>query len=367
MIRRAWMRLSLLPILIFCTGAGWDDREDATGDWDGTRSSLEQRFGLHIDLDYTSEIFGESSDFSYRGNLDLILTLDTGKLGLFPNGLFFIYGQNGHGNGVSDRLGLLMPISNLEAESFTQLSEFWLHKQLGAKLRFRVGKQDANRDFGNPRFGGNFINSSFGVLPGIPMPSFPTPGLGGVAFVEVAELLEVRGGVFEGAPQIGSFDGSAFSDEAGIFGIVALVLKQNLHGSESGVHQIGVWSHSGTDRSGLFGVYDLFIQLKPQKDHDIQSMQLFVRGGWSPAVREPANEITSYAGGGLTVHGFFGEDNTIGLGAGWAEAGEGTNTFLELFFKVREISWLTIEPNLQIHFTPDGRPVVFGIRSKLKL
>ena len=83
-----------------------------------------------------------------------------------------------------------MPVSNLEAEPFTQVSEFWLYQQIGKRLKLRFGKQDANRDFANPRFTGNFI-FFFGVLPGTPMPSFPPPGLGVVAFLPTVGWLEV--------------------------------------------------------------------------------------------------------------------------------------------------------------------------------
>jgi porin len=366
-MQRIYSLAALLQLLLLCIAAAWDDREDASGDWSGLRSRLEEEHGLHIDLDYTAESFNGNDDLSYRGNIDLLLTVDTSKLHILPTGTLFIYGQHAHGHGVSDELGLILPVSNLEAELFTQLSEFWFQDQIASRFRFRIGKQDANRDFGNPRFGGNFVNSSFGVLPGVPMPSFPAPGLGGAVFFECTKWLEVRSGLYEGTPQIGSIGESAFAEGAGVFTIASMVFHQNLKGHQSGVHQFGVWSHSGLNRSGLFAVYDLFWPVNPRNESDSRAVQTFLRGSWSPEVLESTDIITKYIGGGGTAHGFLGHDNTLGFGGGWVDSQEATETFLELFFKLREITWLTFEPDLQLYFTPNGRKLIFGIRTKLKL
>ncbi len=367
-MRRVYSAALVLPVLFLCIGAGWNERNDATGDWGGVRSRLESDYGVHIDLDYTAEtfVYNGGNDPSYRGNLDLVLTINMEKLGFLRRGTFFVYGQHAHGGGISDQLGLILPVSNLEAEPFTQLSEFWFYQQFG-RVRLRLGKQDANRDFGNPRFGGNFVNSSFGVLPGIPMPSFPAPGLGAAAFIEIMKWLELRGGVYEGSPKIGSFGASAFADDAGIFSIAAIAVRQNLNGREAGLHQLGVWTHNTLDRSGLFAVYDLILYGNPRDQNDKRSVQIFVRGDWSSKIREPANEITAYVGGGLTAHAFFGEDNTVGLGAGWVRTQAARETFIEAFFKLREIAWLTFEPDIQLYFTPDRRHLIFALRTKLKL
>jgi hypothetical protein len=258
-----------------------------------------------------------------------------------------------------------MPASNLETKPFTQLSEFWWLQQL-RRIRFRIGKQDANRDFGNPRFTGNFLNSSYGVLPGTPMPSFPTPGLGGVIFVDVSKILEIRSGLYEGAPKIGSFGESAFDPGAGVFAVTSVVLHQQIHETVSGLHQIGFWTHTGQNRTGVFGVLDFMLKYGT-KEQSSQSLQVFLRGGWSPEAPGSGDEIKDYAGGGITAHGFLGANNTIGVGSGWAQTQSQHETFFETFLKLREIAWLTFEPDAQLYFTQSGRRFVFGIRTKLKL
>ena len=354
----------VIPVLLFCAGASWNERADATGDWSGLRSRLEDDYGLHIDLDYTAETFDHYGNGkpSFRGNVDLVVVIDVEKLGMWANGTFLIYGQHAHGGGVSDELGLILPVSNLEAEPFTQLSEYWLYQEITPRIRLRLGKQDANRDFGNPRFPGNFVNSSFGVFPGVPMPSFPAPGLGAVAFAEVTKSFELRGAIYEGSPKIGSFGETAFTGDGGMFTTAAVVLRHTLRGSESAVNQLGVWRHTGMDRSGIFALYDMFLAVK-----DDRSVQLFVRGSWSPRLRQLENEVTAYVGGGITAHAFLGKNNTIGLGAGWAHTEFAGETFVEAFFKLREINWLTFEPDVQLFFKPDGHHFALGLRTKIKL
>lgn len=340
-------------------------RERATGDWGGARQRLADA-GVELEVDYIAESFwsDDTNGLSYRGNLDMVLTLDTGKLGWWPGGLLYVYGQHGHGSGISDQLGLLMPVSNLEAENFTQLSELWLEQELGTRLRVRLGKQDANRDFAEPRFAGNFVNSSYGVLPGAPIPSFPAPALGAAAFADLAPWLEARAGIYEGEPQLESFGESAFGDGGGVMGIGALVLRHGLGGRESGIHSAGAWTHSASDRWGVFGILDWMLYVNPQDPDDPRSFQLFLRGDWSP---EREGEIGVYAGGGLTAHGFLGRNNTIGVGFGHARTDADEETFVELFFKWRPVPWLTVEPNLQLYDSFDERHTVLGLRLKLKL
>jgi porin len=342
---------------------GWLDAAHASGDWGGVRTWLADH-GLDLELDYTAELFSlpDHDDAAYRGDVDLIATFATEKLGLWSCGSLFVYGQHAHGRGVSDDFLPIMPVSNLEAPAFTQLSELWLDQCLGAHVRLRLGKQDANRDFAGPRFGGNFINSSYGVAPPVPMPSFPAPGLGAVVRADVASWLGARAGVYEGAPTIHSFGEHALDD--GAFAVGALVFEHELFGQPAGNHQLGVWTHTGQHRSGIFGVLDLQLRAHPDDRGDSRSVQLFVRGGWSEKI---VGQVYLYAGGGLTVHGYLGHDNTLGLGAGHARVDDTDETFVELFFKWRPAPWLTFEPDAQLYSTAAGEEFALGLRGKLKL
>jgi porin len=341
----------------------WLSGGHATGDWGGARSLLEEN-GLDVQVNYTAETFVRQTDaVAYRGNLDLLLQLDASKAKLWDGGIVFVYGQDGHGRGVSGSPGFAMPVSNYEGPSFTQLSEFWLYQVLPGGAALRLGKQDANRDFAAPRFGGNFMNSSFGVLPTAPMPSYPAPALGVAAFVPLSSWMDARAGAYEGDPEIESFGAHAF--DGSVFAIAAANLHAGREGPHDTILQIGGWYHDDPDRSGAFAIADTLIHLAPQGESDHRNVQFFVRGNWEPDAAAP--DAAVYVGGGVTANGFIGANNTIGLGVGYVSVTKADQGFVELFFKWRRIEWFTIEPDLQLYFLGGRTYTIGGLRCKLKI
>jgi porin len=356
--------LLLLAVAARSSADDWPYGDRATGTWNGARTTLEER-GVHLEVNYTAETFARDDDaIAYHGNLDMQLSLDTEKARLWKGGTVFVYGQVGEGGGVSDDgEDFLMPVSNYEAPDFSQLSELWLDQDLPSGVSFRLGKQDANRDFAASRFGGNFMNSSFGVLPITPLPSYPTPALGLAAFVQTTDWLELRGGIYEGRPKLESFGAHAFDTDEGAFVIGAAHLDVGKMGSRDVIVQLGGWRHTGLDRTGAFGIVDYFLPLDLGDRH--RSVQVFVRGDVEPEATAPDAKV--YIGGGTTVHGFLGAHNTVGLGFGYVSVTDADQGFIELFYKWRPFAWLSIEPDLQLYFLHGDTNVIPGLRSKLKL
>jgi carbohydrate-selective porin OprB len=145
------------------------------------------------------------------------------------------------------------------------------------------------------------------------------------------------------------------------------VLRHDLFGQPSGEHSLGVWTHTGQARSGVFAVLDAFMRLHPDDPGDTRSLQLFVRGGWSERSQAAPGAIDAYLGGGFTAHGFLGRNHTVGVGAGAARADGVGESFVELFCKLRFVPWLTFEPDAQVYFTEAGDHLALGLRAKLKL
>ncbi len=357
----------------------WWGGDTASGTWGGARTRLE-REGLKLEPAYTAEAFtwatgpGRPPPASYRGNVDFGLTLDLGKLGLWQNGTLYLLAQNGHGSDISARVGTDMAISNLEAPSFTQLSEAWFAQQILDGLMLRSGKQDANRDFAAPRFPGNFIHSSFGAMPTIPMPSFPAPGLGIAVLSTPASWLDVRAGMYEGVPAVERY---ATIQHGGFFSIGELIARHGLGSTNPDAFQytVGGWYHSEAgaylQSYGVFAVADALLPVI-NKDKQNSSFGVFVRAGWSPPDQ---NAATLFVGGGLTYHPVRVTD-TVGLGGGQlrasklAPAGGHTESYLELFYKMRVTHWWTVQPDFQLVFHPGGQDttaVAVGLRLKLKM
>jgi porin len=363
----ALVALALLALGAPSSADDWPYGDRGTGTWGGRRTTLEDR-GVHLEVNYTAETLARDDDaVAYRGNLDMLLGIDTEKAQLWPGGSVLVYGQDGHGDGVSSRPGFLMPVSNYEAPDFTQLSELWLYQELPHGVTLRLGKQDANRDFAAPRFGGNFMNSSFGVLPTVPLPSFPAPALGAAAFVQTTDWLALRGGVYEGDSRIQSVGGHTFDPGSGAFTIGAAHVDVGQLGGRDVLVQLGGWHHTGLDRTGAFGIVDFFLPIVSSDEHEHRSVQLFLRGNFEPDATAPDAKV--YVGGGVTAHGFgfLGAHDTLGFGFGYVSVTDADQGFVELFFKWRPFAWFTIEPDLQLYFLGGDTHVITGLRCKLKL
>src|SRR5262249_34903236 len=108
--------------------------------------------------------------------------------------------------------------------------------------------QDANRDFGTPRFGGNFINNNFGMYPTAPLPSYPTTGLGAILAAQPAAWLTGKAGIYEGNPEVGGLGlTTAFRSGGGytLVGGAAATHHFGPAGRDGGTTSAGVWWQSG--------------------------------------------------------------------------------------------------------------------------
>jgi porin len=399
---RAWWFALLVTILPRVAAADDDDApktwiagEHVSGDWAGNRDKLEDH-GIQIDAVYAAEAFSTLNHGSEAlGHLDAAITLDTEKLGLWHGGTFFALGQNGHGTGINDDVGSAATVSNLEAEPYTQLTElFYEHHAFDDAISFRIGKQDANRDFGTPRFGGNFLNNNFGMFPNSPLPSYPTTGLGAIVTVHPVEAIGLKAGVYEGNPQVGGFGlSNAFEDGNGyvLIGAVAATHRYGPEDRHEGTTSLGVWHQKGTFDAidplpGMPATYDgndgFFIQndehvfAHPANPKDPSGLTLILRFAWA---RPDRNEISRYAGGSAAWHGLgFRRDDTVGIGFGYftvahplnGGTGPSDEWFLEGSYKWRLTRFFSLQPDVQFYRHPggDGRDAVLvGGRVKVKL
>jgi porin len=362
---------------------------------DDFRSRLKDH-GLTFQLTYTGEAFRSfnlipEDSTRYRGLVDLQFDLDTGQSGLWPDGEFFIYGQNGHGKGlVVNPAGESLPISNIDARDFTQISQFGFQQSfLGGKARLRLGKQDVNQIFDVNHFGGDFIFPPYTLIPTVPMPTFPAPALGTSLFVEPAGWLSLGMGIYDGDPKVESlgFD-TTFDGKGGYFSIFEAACKPGFgaRNQYNGNYRLGLWHHSGDfaatgDGSNSkmlsddFGFYLMFEQLvfkEQHNDDDDQGLGLFFQYGWAPRDRNP---VWRYIGAGLSYKGLIeGREHdtlNVGLNYSWlagSESAENSRTHLaniEVFYMVWMTSWLSLQPDIQYYDNPEkdhGTGFAAGLR-----
>jgi porin len=371
---------------------GWTEGDHLTGEWGGARSALADH-GVTFDLAYASDLFTAHGEAAALGHVDAALTLDTHKLGLWDGGTLYALGQNNHGSGINDQVGSAIGVSNLEADPYTQLTELFVEQALlGERIRIRIGKQDANRDFGTPRFGGNFINNNFGMFPNAPLPSYPATGLGAVVAVKPVDWLVTKLAVYEGSPTIGGLGlTGAFKAGAGyiLAGSAAVTHRFGPGGRDGGTTSLGAWrqqddvSEVGVadpqmfdSDAGCFVQHDERIYAHPEDPEDPRGLTVILRFSWA---RPDRSAFPHYAGGSVAWHGIGPRDNdTVGIGAGYftiaeplgGTPGTGDERFVEAFYKLRLTSFVSLQPDLQWFRHPGGDGedgLVVGIRLKLKL
>jgi porin len=370
----------------------WIDGDHLTGEWGGARGRLADQ-GVTLDVLYASDMFAARGETAVLGHIDAAVTLDSDKLGLWDGGTLYVLGQNNHGHGINEHVRSAVGVSNLEAAPYTQLTEFFIEQAfLGGRIKVRIGKQDANRDFGTPRFGGNFINNNFGMFPNAPLPSYPSTGLGTVVAVQPVPWLIGKLAIYEGTPTVGGFGlTNAFQTDGGytLASGVAATHHFGRDGRHGGTTSIGAWWQSddvpgvGADagrvfpsNAGWFVQNDERFFLHPEDPRDPRGLTVIVRHSWS---RPDRSAFAHYTGGSVAWHGIGPRSNdTAGVGAGrfsvaeplGGSPGPRDEGFVEAFYKLRLTSFVSLQPDLQWFRRPGGDgadALVAGVRLKLKL
>ncbi|MEM9109933.1 MAG: carbohydrate porin [Planctomycetota bacterium] len=320
---------------------------------------------------------GVSSAGTFRHWFDFNMTLDLGALAGVEGATFFVDFQTKEGQDGSVETGDLQAYSNIDAPDFTALYEIWYQQVfLDGDLRVKLGKIDANADFGFVDFGGEFINSSPGLTPtAFTMPQYPDPAFGALAFAGENEGMYAGIGVFDGALQEGIPTGTRgpstlFGDPADLFWIGEAGVKWG-GASRPGRFAVGVWHHTGSfarfsggRKSGATGFYAVLDQLlyKENEDtDDAQGLGLFAQLG---LVDEDISAISEHVGVGVQWAGPIpGRDaDIIGLMASRAglsdEPGAGltddAELAVELFYKLHLGEYFSIKPDIQYIMNPGG-------------
>ena len=385
----------------------WLQWEHATGDWGSARPWLDEH-GITLEVGYTADFFynlrgglNTSDAEQYRGLLGISLAVDTAALGVWEGGMFFISAFENHGTDISERhVGDLQALNNADAPNDTRLYEYWYeHGLLEGALSIKLGKMDANTDFAAPDYGQEFVHSSAGVSPTIPMPTWPDPALGIVASVKPAHWLYFRAGVFDalGVATRSGYDTAFHSpDESFTIGELGLRTNLTLFGQEGlpGTYRVGGFYHGGewdvyfddlggrlkprTHRgnSGLYLVFDQLLYKEILEDEeDEQGLGAFFQFSWVPS---EYNEITYHYGGGFQYIGPIpGRDGDVcGLGVHHVSLSSQlqfleqrySETAIEAFYRYQLTEFLSVKPDIQYIVDPggDGRDaIVAGVRLEL--
>ena len=169
-----------------------------------TRKQLEER-GVTLGSAYVSEVFTNwkggfdpRRSASYLGSL--IATFLWTSLAQLGRGRFFVSAQTLHGHSINDtRVGAVQAMSDLDERRGSPSS--WRPgtptPTFGGRLN-KSGRQYADADFGLIAIGSSFLNSSYGVMPTTPMPTYPEPAWGASLWITPVRHISFGGGVFRG-------------------------------------------------------------------------------------------------------------------------------------------------------------------------
>ena len=184
------------------------------------------------------------------------------------------------------------------------ISELWVQRDYSISSYYKVGLIDAAADFQASNNAGEFLNSVFGVIPNLPVPTFPDYAFGVVAGARLSQSAYGRLGVMDGAMEDTISKAETAFDQT----FYAVEIGYAPHATDEdkphGTYKIGMFKHTGNIPDGYdgaahshnYGLYFVADQpLSPKTG-------LFLQFGDTPDDR---NYISRYWGAGLAFNSFL--------------------------------------------------------------
>lgn len=370
---------------------GFTDCADNQGNSDDLRSTDDCNFDtsrpplISWNLLYTSETFrnargGTRVGGAYSGLVDLVGTIDIQQIG-FENlgGIFVLHGQNKHGPGIHRFVGASQS-TNIDANPFTAMAEYYYQREFGDSTTVRVGRQVGAYQFSVLDLAADFTYGGFQKSPNNPVPWYPTPTAGVVGIHRVGDSLELSAGSFAGSNSV-QLSPWGWSRDGHMYNVAQWRYHYSL-GSLPGDIQNGVWYNSGSHQgelpgvhSGNRGVYAGWNQLLWSETEDSkQGLGTFMIYSWAPSDR---NRITNHYAGGFVYRGLLPtrpQDN-MGLGLSVAEfsqsqQGNLSERTIELYYARYVSDDFVIQPAIHYIAAPNRTnpdSLAFGLRFEVAM
>jgi len=391
------------------------DREGALEVVRDAKPWLDKR-GIDFEIVYTGEIFGivaggekktdnvvylSNPGFNilptkYLDNIDIKLTLDTGKAGLWDYGKLFIYGLANSGADPSEYVGDIQRTSNIEANDSSRLYELWYeHTYYNGGMSVLVGLHDLHSEFYVTEYGGLFLNSSFRIGPemsrNLSLPIFNVTALGARLKLKPSRTLTYLAAVYDGdtgSPRE-NHDGLRVRVNENEEGFLFIGEAQiGYTGEEPGFLpnsiRFGAWYNSGRFQSvgakaglassgsarGNAGVYATadrsLVNRRSGRD-----LGLFFQVGFTMPEMMDRNEVFLYLGAGVTYHSLFDSrpKDVFGISVAFAKVSDDyasaqkkasglglvSETAVEFTYRAKIYQWLTVQPDYQVVLNPGAR------------
>jgi porin len=392
-VKNSEAEATLFPVPDF-TGDIWT-RAKLTGDWFGLRTKMANN-GVQLDVDnvhtFQSVTSGGLDTTSrYLGNAEIVLKLDSQKMGLWPGGFLLVRGEAPFGAGVNLATGALLPVNtrpilSSPASDEMVLSHVVLTQFLHEKFAIALGKLDTSggdaNEFAHGRGDEKFMNLAFSLNP-VALRNVPYSTLGvGLVFLPTKDLIMNFSVIdTEGTTTRTGFD-TLFKNGTTLGSELRWTIKPfGLTG-----HQLIGFSWSNKDftslnqdprtlignvllgtspkkESGSWGFMYNFDQYFYQENQDpSQGIGIFGRFGISDGKANPIHQFYSFGFGGKGLIPTRDQDR-FGIGYYYMKiSGDLRDTFpplllsrvgldheqgVELFYNVAITPWLHVTPDLQ--------------------
>lgn len=308
---------------------------------------------------------GQKTGTTYMGVMDIQMEFNFESAKLWRGGILYANFENTHGGGLSNEfVGDIQVVSNIENGNASYLYELW-YLHTFSKGWVKIGKIDMNADFLASDFAGEYINSSFGIMPtasSLPVSIFPKNSTAICGSANLATNLSLKLGVFDGDPldleqdkystnfKIGGNEGFMFIGEA------------SYQLNESTV-RVGIYNHTaefteianqGSTSTGNFGFYTV-------NDFSLsEKMGVFLKAGLQ---NDKINEVDKFIGAGVNYSLF---ENLL-AGAAFASVSfssvlqdnnpdqEQHETAIELFAKYSFLESVLVQPEIQYIINPGAQ------------
>ena len=387
------------------------NRDTLTGDWGGLRNDLAKK-GLTMDFGVTQTLqgnLGGGKEFRwpYQGSEDLIINIDTGKMGLWPGGFFKIHAENRWGNAANPDTGTLLPVNTdalfpVPGENTTTLSEVSYIQMLSPQFGVIMGKMEPreNNVFARDE-NTQFSNMAFVFNPAVAT-TVPQDFLAAGVVAMPTHWLTVTALVLdsEGSANVSGFDpDTAFHRGTTVYNNWEFTVKPY---GQVGHQRIGfTWSDKTRVEFGqnwglllrdkLLGLplgvqrtsndwavlYDFDQYVYTVKDHPDRGFGFFGRFGFTSGEVNPIQDFYSFGVGGKGLSSARPNDS---FGVGYYYLGVSDKFApmvrrhvedekgVELYYNIAVTPWLHITPDIQIidpAIKSVGITTVFGIRLQM--
>lgn len=369
----------------------WTDWGRASGDWGGARTALGAAgidFNGSLISDWSDVFAGGSGRASaFRYLLDLNVTFDLGLIAGIEHASVFADYQNADTTVGGLLHGGYQSYSNIAMNSaVSQLSQLWYQQWFADEsVRLKVGKVDANAEFGYLASAAGFINGSAAYPPTIfVLPTCPNQAMSVNLFVYPCEGLYIGAAVYDGASAVdgvttgsvgpGTFFSDDKSDDWFLIGEAGYTFASTGPLDSTRV-AVGGWWHtgdfttfSGGTEDGTGGFYAIAESRAWRPDGveiaaagDPRGLWMFLQYGCADGA---VSSMRQQFGAGSSLKGTFSgrDDDSLGLYLTVLDfsndpaAGLGSNECaLECFYDIAVTPSVHIKPDLQWYLSPaDG-------------